>query len=164
VRFGLEFACLESKSLEVLLMRCKRIRFKWLIWISMLLMLLALIGCKNEISERDTVVRDGLLYKISDEHPFTGVVTGRSRDRDSRALYRFEKEYKEGIQDGMTSFWYPNGKLESKATYADGDINGFLITYWPSGKPKSRIHFVNGLRGGSKGEMFWSEDGQRRKS
>jgi antitoxin component YwqK of YwqJK toxin-antitoxin module len=143
-------------------LNCTQIQLKWLIWISLVLMLLTFTACDSEIPEQQTVERGGLLYERGDDNPFTGFVTGRSQERDRIHYYAFKKEYKRGIQDGITLFWYPDGKLESKATYKDGNIDGFLTSYWPDGKPKSRIHFVDGFRGGSKGEMFWDKNGGKK--
>lgn len=145
-------------------MNRERKQFKRLIWILSVLMLPALTACDREIPEQKTIVRGEILYMIGDDDPFTGFVTGRSQERDHIHFYAFKKEYKQGIQAGVTLFWYPDGKLESKATYKDGNIDGFLTSYWPNGKPKSRIHFVDGLRGGSKGEMFWDKSGEKRNS
>jgi antitoxin component YwqK of YwqJK toxin-antitoxin module len=47
------------------------------------------------------------------------------------------------------------------APYINGEIHGILMTYWPSGRPKSRIHFVHGMRGGARGEMFWDQKGKK---
>lgn len=142
-------------------MRSSWIQLKWLIWIFSLFMLITLTACDAEIPAQKTTMRGGRLYKIGDDEPFTGFVTGRSRERDRIHYYAFKKEYKNGVQDGITLFWYQNGKLESKATYKNGSIDGFLTSYWPNGKPKSRIHFVDGFRGGSKGEMFWDKNGEK---
>ena len=39
-----------------------------------------------------------------------------------------------------------------------------MMRYYPNGKPKARIHFVDGMRGGLKGEMFWDEKGRQVKN
>jgi antitoxin component YwqK of YwqJK toxin-antitoxin module len=122
---------------------------------------LALAACTVEVEERGTVEREGLLYEMGAEHPFTGIVNGRGREDYRTRIYDFEKRYKDGMLDGETVFFYPNGKIESKVPYKKGKINGFLMRYWPNGKPKARIHFVDGLRGGLKGEMFWDEKGHQ---
>jgi hypothetical protein len=129
-----------------------------------ILMCLAFISCTREVDERNTVERDGLLYEMGAEHPFSGTVLGRGREGYRTEAYDFKKEYKNGLLDGDTVFLYPNGKLESKISYKKGAINGFMMRYWPNGRPKARIHFVNGLRGGAKGEMFWDENGHQIKN
>ena len=122
---------------------------------------LALASCTREVEERSTVERGGLLYEMGAEHPFTGIVNGRGREDYRTRIYDFKKRYKDGVLDGETVFFYSNGKIESKVPHKNGKINGFLMRYWPNGKPKARIHFVDGLRGGLKGEMFWDEKGHQ---
>jgi antitoxin component YwqK of YwqJK toxin-antitoxin module len=126
-----------------------------------ILMCTAIVSCTREVDERNTVERGGLLYEAGAEHPFSGIVTGRGREDYRRVAYDFKKQYKNGVLDGETVFFYPGGKLESKVPYKKGVINGFMVRYWPNGRPKARIHFIDGLRGGLKGEMFWDENGRQ---
>jgi hypothetical protein len=128
------------------------------------LICLALTACTREVEERNTVERGGLVYETGAEQPFTGIVNGRGREDYRKNSYDFKKQYKDGVLDGDTVFYYPNGKMESKVPYKNGEINGFMLRYWPNGKPRARIHFVNGLRGGLKGEMFWDESGRQVKN
>jgi MORN repeat variant len=132
-------------------------------WMTGILLVFALaaVSCSQEVQQRDTVIVDGHLYEIGQDHPFTGTVVGRAREGYRSESCVFKKEFKDGLQDGETEFTYPNGKLESKVPYKRGKINGFVIRYWPNGKPKARIHFADGLRGGFKGEMFWDESGRQ---
>ncbi len=139
-------------------------RYKWLVLSLSVFMLVSIVSCTQEIPERETVQRNGLLYKMGEDRPYTGIVFGKGREDYRRVVYDFKKEYKKGIQDGETVFLYPNGKLESKVPYKNGEVHGFMMRYWPNGRPKARIHFVDGLRGGMKGEMFWDENGQQIKS
>jgi len=135
--------------------------YKWFIVGLSMFLLVCIVSCTQEINESITVERNSLLYKMGEDHPFSGVVIGRGREDYRRKAYDFRKEYKDGILDGETVFLYPNGKLESKVPYKKGLVNGFMVRYWPNGRPKARIHFVNGMRGGVKGEMFWGEDGHQ---
>jgi hypothetical protein len=123
-----------------------------------------LTACDNEVSARDTVSRDGVLFLKGDDDPFSGFVVGKSSEGYRTQTCTFRKEYKDGILEGVTSFWYLNGKLESTTPYKDGKAHGYMIRYWDNGKPKSRIHFQNGLRGGTRGEMFWDRSGRKVRS
>jgi hypothetical protein len=129
-----------------------------------LLLMLGQIGCSQEVADRDTVLRDGVLYLRGADEPFTGFVIGKSREGYRTQTCSFKKQYKNGALDGITSFWFPNGKLESTIPYKDGEIHGFFTRYWDNGKPRERIHFSQGLRGGSGGEMFWDKNGNQVKS
>ena len=140
------------------------LRYKWFVLSLSIFILISIVSCTQEIRERETVERNGLLYKMGDDRPFTGIVIGRGREDYRRVAYDFKKEYKKGVLDGETVFLYPSGKLESKVPYKNGAVHGFMMRYWPNGHPKARIHFVNGMRGGMKGEMFWDKDGKQIKS
>jgi antitoxin component YwqK of YwqJK toxin-antitoxin module len=134
---------------------------KWFALSLSMFLFISIVSCTQEIQERETVERNGLLYKMGEDNPFTGIVLGRGREDYRREAYDFRKAYKKGVQDGETVFLYPNGKLESKVPYKNGQVSGFMFRYWPNGRPKARIHFVDGFRGGAKGEMFWDEDGHQ---
>ena len=129
-----------------------------------LVICIAVVGCTRQVEERNMVAREGLIYEMGSEHPFSGTVSGRGCEDYRKKAFDFKKHYKNGVLDGDTVFFYPNGKLESKVPYKNGKVNGFMVRYWPNGRPKARIHFVDGMRGGLKGEMFWDEDGHQIKS
>jgi len=135
--------------------------YKWFVVSLSMVLLVSIVSCTREVQERETVERNGILHKMGEDDPFTGIVIGRGREDYRRVAYDFRKEYKNGVLDGETVFLYPSGKLESKVPYKNGVVNGFMMRYWPNGRPKARIHFVDGFRGGLKGEMFWDEDGRQ---
>ena len=129
-----------------------------------LLISLTLLACTREVEERNTIEREGILYEMGTEQPFTGIVNGRGREDYRTQSYDFKKQYKDGLLDGETIFYYSSGKIESKVPYKKGQINGFMMRYWNNGKPRARIHFVDGMRGGLKGEMFWDKRGRQIKN
>jgi protein TonB len=43
---------------------------------------------------------------------------------------------KDGILDGKSQSWYPNGQIQIDANYKNGKKDGTLLTYWETGKPK----------------------------
>jgi len=128
-------------------------------WGLLPLFILLSVGCTKEISAKSTVEHRGHLYRIGAKTPFTGVVIGKGREARHSQLLTYKKSYQNGVLDGNSYYYYPNGTIESMVPYTQGKINGALISYWPNGKPKSRISFVNGLRGGDGGEMFWDKNG-----
>lgn len=134
------------------------------IWALLPLLIMFLAGCSKEVRKQDTVMRGGLLYEMGEDDPFAGIVVGKGREPRHTQRMSYKKTYKNGVQDGETIFYYPNGKVESMVPYTNGEINGSLMTYWPNGRPKSRIHFIHGMRGGARGEMFWDRKGKRIRS
>ena len=131
-----------------------------LLWI---LLVCALPGCTKEVPHNKTYTRNGLLYEVGKNEPFSGCVVGEGREGYRHKALRFRKKYKDGLQNGDTRFWYENGQLESVEPYRDGKINGMLARYYENGQIKTYIHLVNGQRGGYKGEMFWQKNGRKNK-
>ena len=117
-------------------------------------------SCSPEIEKHDTVTRGGLVYQKGQEQPFTGYVVGKSREDYRNELCVFKKEYKNGLLNGDSKFWYPNGKLESVEPYSNGEINGSVLRYYDTGRMKARISMVDGMRGGANGEFFWDKNGK----
>jgi antitoxin component YwqK of YwqJK toxin-antitoxin module len=126
----------------------------------LILMILTIVACQAEIPEAEIVVRKSLVYQKGDEKPFTGFVVGRAREGYRHKIYRYKKQYKDGRLNGMTKFWYPNGKLESVEPYEKGEISGVVIRYHDNGQKKARIPIKNGMRSGGAGELFWGKDGK----
>ncbi len=129
---------------------------------AVLILSVLLIGCTTEIDASEAIERNGIVYRIGSQKPFSGVVTGRGRNEGYRNYsYNYKKEYKNGILEGRSYFYYLDGQVESIEPYKDGLLNGVVTQYHPNGNIKARIHFVDGFRGGEKGEMFWKADGSR---
>jgi antitoxin component YwqK of YwqJK toxin-antitoxin module len=126
-------------------------------------MILTIISCQSEIVRSETVVRSGIVYRKGDEKPFTGFVAGRAKEGYRHQIYHYKKQYKDGILDGVTKYWYPNGNLESVEPYTKGKINGDVIRYYENGQKKARIPMKNGMRSGGSGELFWEKNGKLRK-
>jgi antitoxin component YwqK of YwqJK toxin-antitoxin module len=100
---------------------------------------------------------------VGEDKPFTGIVVGKGREAYHQRSLAYEKAYVNGLQDGVTKYWYANGQVESVVPYKAGKIDGIVMRYYPDGKKRSKIHYVGGLRGGDQGEAFWSPDGKIRR-
>jgi len=123
----------------------------------------ALLGCSKEVPKGKTYKRGGVLYEVGNTEPFTGYVVGKGREGYRAKAFKYRKQYKNGLLNGKTKFWYKNGNLESVEPYRNGKINGLVARYYEDGQIKTYIHLVDGERGGYKGEMFWSGDGKKEK-
>jgi hypothetical protein len=119
------------------------------------------LSCTSEIPIQEARVKRGVVYQKGDKEPFTGFVVGKSREGYRDQKCRFKKQYKDGVLNGRSEFFYPNGKLESIEPYKNGELHGIVTRYYENGKIRARIHFVDGLRGGNKGEMFWDKNGKK---
>jgi antitoxin component YwqK of YwqJK toxin-antitoxin module len=122
-----------------------------------------LAACTAEIDATKTYQRNGLVYEIGKDAPFSGVIIGASRGEDYRQrTVSYKKEYKNGMLHGRSYYYFPNGKIESVEPYETGILHGVVTRYYDNGQIKARIHFVDGYRGGPKGEMFWDKQGNKR--
>ncbi len=120
-----------------------------------------ILSCTSEIPIKEVRVKHGVVYQKGADEPFTGFVVGKSSEGYRNQKCRFKKEYKNGVLNGRSEFYYPNGKLESIEPYQNGELDGIVTRYYDNGKIRARIHFVGGLRGGEKGEVFWDKNGKR---
>jgi hypothetical protein len=136
---------------------CMQIRHSWVFLVLLFCFMMA--SCASKISMEDTTERNGLLYQRNHDDPYTGYVVGRAREGYRQKIYSFKKEYKDGLLNGKTEYYYSNGKLESVENYKKGELDGIVTRYYEGGQIKARIHFINGERGGGKGEFFWDPDG-----
>lgn len=126
----------------------------------LIILILLLFGCKQELTEMEIFTKDGLVFSKQTKQLFTGVVLGSGYDGYRTQKCTFKKEFKEGKLHGTSYYWYPNGALESIESYKNGKLNGMVTRYYPNGKRKAKIHMVDGMRGGNQGELFWDKNGK----
>ena len=125
-------------------------------WLVLILTGGLLIGCMaDEIPVQKTYRKKGLVYRKGEAQPFSGIVYGTSREGYRDELCFYKKRYVDGQLNGLTKFWYDNGKLESQEPYKNGKINGLVYRYRKDGRRRCVMHLVDGRRGGSAGEYFF---------
>jgi predicted dehydrogenase/antitoxin component YwqK of YwqJK toxin-antitoxin module len=57
---------------------------------------------------------------------------------------RFEWFYENGIQDGVSKGWYPNGNIKQIRNYKDGMLVGKFLCLTPEGHKQEEIYYNNG--------------------
>ena len=57
---------------------------------------------------------------------------------------RWEANYKDGKQDGVTTEWYMNGQRKTESTWKDGKLDGQFIGYYTDGTEQFRVTYHNG--------------------
>ncbi|MCY1392078.1 hypothetical protein D9M71_69390 [compost metagenome] len=148
--------------------------------IGITLVALAITGCKTEIDNAETVIRNGLIYKYGETDPFTGLVLNTpagipgisalcnsqvengSYSGKSECFYNsqkvYEVEFSAGSKDGTeTVFDAETGKTKSVKNWKSNRLHGTAEEYL-NGILISRKEYKNGLQDGD--EVGWSEDGQ----
>jgi hypothetical protein len=75
---------------------------------------------------------------------------------------RYEWYYKDGVQNGMARAWWPNGQYKSKGTYKDGIKDG-LWTWWQYYTKLGHLKSEEGIyKDGTRQGLwtYWYENGQ----
>jgi len=125
-------------------------------------------------SGRDLYTKDGLIYKIGEKKPFTGIVKGKANKKV------VEYEVKNGLKDGEFILYFTNGNVEIKGKIVDGEnegewnyyyankllqsqggfkndlVDGKWVWYFPNGNLKEEGKYVDGKR---EGEWLSYNDG-----
>ena len=83
--------------------------------------------------------RDGIAYAAGESEGFSGtwVNVGTNGNKAS------ELNYKDGLQDGLTTKWFRNGAKGEEANYKDGKLHG-TVTEWNINRAKSKTNYING--------------------
>tara|TARA_B110000967_G_C18334841_1_gene293803 strand:- start:18 stop:401 length:384 start_codon:yes stop_codon:yes gene_type:complete len=85
------------------------------------------------------------------------ITNGMQTERLDNGM-RLETSFKDGIKDGVETYWYENRKKASEGFYKNNELEGTL-TYWYENGQKASEGFyeANRLEGVLKA---WNEDGQ----
>ena len=129
--------------------------------VSMAMVLIA-SGCgPDRLGVADFEDREGILYRIGSDEPFTGVVAEPfpdSVDGVEEGVVARKSTYMEGRLEGART-WHPDGTLESEATFAGGALDGVLTHWFSNGQMRMQKEYRAGQQHGSGKE--WYEDGQQ---
>jgi antitoxin component YwqK of YwqJK toxin-antitoxin module len=62
--------------------------------------------------------------------------------------------FKGGVQHGLFTEYYPDGKIESETPFTDGEVNGMAKTYYPDGTLKSEANVTKDKIDGIKKDYY----------
>ena len=129
----------------------------------LLCLLLLTFSCSKDVIDNNFNERNGLIYKINSDKPFTGYrksyydngqiqIDGEIEDGFwiwAKKYYRngqlyFSHKYKEGKLHGKISSYFENGKLKHVETYKNGEMNGEAFYYDENGKIIQKSNYPNG--------------------
>lgn len=86
-------------------------------------------GDKIEVHISNTIMFEGILYKMNSEDPFSGIVYNTYPD----GIREYEGEYKDGKPNGLLTYWYNNGNIMREGRLEDGMPVRRWITYKEDG-------------------------------
>jgi len=124
-------------------------------------MALIAVGCgPDQRDVTDFEEREGILYRIGSDEPFTGLVSEPFPDSAygiEEGVAARESTYMEGRLEGART-WHPNGTLESEATFAGGALDDVLTHWFSNGQMRLQKGYQAGQQHGASRE--WYEGGQ----
>ena len=70
-----------------------------------------------------------------------------------------EVHYKNGKEEGLSTFWYKSGKKKGERHYKSGKLDGPSRWWYESGMIMGEEHFKNGGRHGR--QTWWNKNGNK---
>jgi len=122
--------------------------------LSILSICLVFVSCSKEIvraHEDETTRQEGKTYY--DAKPLTGVRWGKWQNNNK---LKYEYEYKDGIRDGFSKFWYANGNMRHSTFEKNGEYDGLNQWWHENGQLRQESVYKDGKRVSSK---YWSASG-----
>lgn len=116
----------------------------------------------NPIVEGDqTEMRDGKLFLIGKDKPYTGQVNFfyPSDTGEGKGPRKTTSNYKDGLLHGEYTDWFKNGTVKWKGTYKNDKAHGEFVSYYLNGNKEREGELINGK---VKVGVFssWYENGQ----
>ena len=109
-----------------------------------------LTSCSNEVPYDRVVERNGLIYEVNSEIPFTGKTIeyyfGTNLTDEVEDRIKSTGFYNKGVKDGLFETFHLNGQLMTKGTYSSGKKEGFHEEFLENGQLSEKSKFVDGTR------------------
>lgn len=157
-----------------------RIPKQYVVLSVMMLNLVVFTGCKDQdglqqkligaIGLNPTKFGNGKELKPSDQDkeslinsiqscPTESKLSGKAYPRGSQQFCSYKDEKGVEVKHGEYRKWYPNGKLQVKSFYADGELEGLYESYYDSGPINKQCSYVHGQEQGLCTD--YSKDGKK---
>lgn len=75
---------------------------------------------KRKVEEKEVEIIDGKAYVKGENKPFSGNIIVRYDSGEISSVYAL----KEGLRQGITNYYYKNGKLKAELIYVNDKLNG----------------------------------------
>lgn len=129
---------------------------KYMTIIMLLFALLWAAGCSGRRESKSQMQqRDGLVFFVNEQKPYTGVFY----DTYTNGQLREERPFKDGKPSGTFRSWYENGKLKAMSELNQkGHIHGYKREYFNNGQLHKEFYCKDDKLTGTYKE--WYENGQ----
>ena len=114
------------------------------ILLALFVMCSALSFSAKVIKATDIDIKENVVYEVGQNTPYTGFI----ETYNEKNVLLARSEFKNGIQDGSSKIYFPNGKLYSEATFQNGKQVGVQKDYYENGKVKIETTYKNGQKTG----------------
>jgi len=84
--------------------------------------------------------KGNVVYEIGQKTPYTGVL----ENYNEKGIVDARAEFKNGVMDGYSKLYYPNGKVFIEENYKNGERDGVAKAYDENGKLLQQATFKNG--------------------
>ena len=108
--------------------------------LALFVMCSALSFSAKVIKATDIDVKGNVVYEAGQNAPYTGFI----ETYNEKNVLVARTEFKNGIQDGSSKIYFPNGKLYSEASFKNGKQVGVQKDYYENGKLQGEATYKNG--------------------
>ena len=108
--------------------------------LALFVMCSALSFSAKVIKATDIDVKGNVVYEAGQNAPYTGFI----ETYNEKNVLLARSEFKNGIQDGSSKIYFPNGKLYSEASFKNGKQVGVQKDYYENGKLQGEATYKNG--------------------
>lgn len=131
-------------------------------------------SCTSErlLDEAQTQERDGVIYAVNEEEPFTGTIV---KFREGRAQANADKSLadiptndlehllptKDGLTNGLATYYFESGQIRATRAYVNGEKEGPQKTFHQNGQLATEVTITNGNFEGT--HHTYSENGAVKK-
>ncbi len=124
---------------------------------SFIIFFIFLISCTT-VPER-VKMSDENLIKEKGVYSFEGsVYTGIVEEYDDAGRLISEIKLVDGKKEGLSKFYWPDGKLKCEANYQNGIYHGSVVRYFENGNLFSSFNYDQGQESGK--QQMWKSDGR----
>ena len=99
--------------------------------------------------------RESIWYLKDSETPYTGKVYSLYPNGKMKS----QRNYKDGVMDGLWTQWHENGQKWIKENYKDGEMDGLQVWYYENGRKHLESSWKDGKENGL--WLMWHENGQK---
>ena len=123
--------------------------------VMLLTLMFIMTACSSgELTEKDLVEKDGLVYEKGSSKPFSGMIS----EEYPNGNLKYRKRFKDGKYNGSVVEFYENGKKKVESTYDMGKRKELYSEWYDNGQQKVRAFYTKGIRDGAYRE--YNKDGR----